>query len=96
MPTPAVAGFDRVTFTHQGRSHPVDRAGSGPAVIVIHEIPGIHPGMVSFAQRLIAAGYTVYLPVQARSGRRLFRQELADRGPGLASVPQGRARPNEH
>ena len=62
MTTPEVAGFDQVMFTHQGRSHPVYRAGTGPAVIVIHEIPGIHPGMVTFAQRLIAAGYTVYLP----------------------------------
>jgi dienelactone hydrolase len=62
MTTPEVAGFDQVMFTHQGRSHPVYRAGTGPAVIVMHEIPGIHPGMLAFAQRLIAAGYTVYLP----------------------------------
>jgi dienelactone hydrolase len=62
MTTPEVAGFDQVMFTHQGRTHPVYRADGGPAVIVIHEIPGIHPGMLAFAQRLIAAGYTVYLP----------------------------------
>jgi hypothetical protein len=62
MTTPKVPGFDRVMFTHQGRSHPVYRAGTGPAVIVIHEIPGIHPGMITFAQRLLEAGYRVYLP----------------------------------
>jgi dienelactone hydrolase len=62
MTTPEVPGFDQATFTHQGRSHQVYRAGTGPAVIVIHEIPGIHPGMVTFAQRLLQAGYTVYLP----------------------------------
>jgi hypothetical protein len=62
MTTPAVPGFDQAPFTHQGRTHPVYRAGGGPAVIVIHEIPGLHPGMLAFAQRLIAAGYTVYLP----------------------------------
>ena len=62
MTTPEVPGFDQVTFTHQGRAHEVYRAGTGPAVIVIHEIPGIHPGMVTFAQRLLQAGYTVYLP----------------------------------
>jgi dienelactone hydrolase len=62
MTAPEVPGFDQVPFTHQGRTHPVYRAGAGPAVIVIHEIPGIHPGMVAFAQRLIAAGYRVYLP----------------------------------
>ena len=62
MTTPAIAGFDQVPFIHQGRTHPVYRAGAGPAVIVIHEIPGIHPGMVTFAQRLLGAGYSVYLP----------------------------------
>jgi dienelactone hydrolase len=62
MTTAALAGFDQAPFTHQGRSHPVYRAGTGPAVIVIHEIPGIHPGTLSFAGRLLERGYTVYLP----------------------------------
>jgi len=62
MTTPEVAGFDQAPFIHQGRTHPVYRAGAGPAVIVVHEIPGIHPGMAAFAQRLLAAGYRVYLP----------------------------------
>ena len=35
------------------------RAGTGPAVIVIHEMPGLHPGVVAFArsheaERLVA------------------------------------------
>lgn len=55
-------GFDAVTFTHQGRTHEVFRAGSGPGVVVIHEIPGLHPGVIEFGRRLIGAGYTVYLP----------------------------------
>jgi dienelactone hydrolase len=62
MTAPPLPGFQPSTFRHQGRSHQVYRAGNGPAVIVIHEIPGIHPGMVSFAQRLLQAGYSVYLP----------------------------------
>jgi dienelactone hydrolase len=62
MTTPAIAGFDQAPFTHQGRTYPVYRAGTGPAVIIIHEIPGIHPGMITFAQRLLEAGYTVYMP----------------------------------
>ena len=28
---------------------------------MLHEIPGLHPGVVDFARRLIAAGYTVCL-----------------------------------
>jgi dienelactone hydrolase len=62
MTLPEVPGFDQVPFGHQGRSHPVYRAGAGPAVIVIHEIPGIHPGVLGFARRLLDGGYTVYLP----------------------------------
>ena len=31
-----LAGFDFSTFTHDARTHDVYRAGSGPAVIVIH------------------------------------------------------------
>jgi len=36
--------------------------GAGPAVVVIHEMPGLHPGVVDFARRLVAAGFTTYLP----------------------------------
>lgn len=57
-----LAGFERSSVTHDGRTHDVYRAGAGPAVLVIHEIPGIHPGVVEFARRLIDAGYTTYLP----------------------------------
>ena len=43
-------------------ARPVYRRGSGPAVIVIHEVPGLHPLVVDFADRLVAAGMTVFLP----------------------------------
>jgi len=56
------AEFEESTFTHDGRTHAVFRAGSGPAVVVIHEVPGLHPGVIEFARRLIDAGFTVYLP----------------------------------
>jgi dienelactone hydrolase len=58
----ALDDFDLFTFVHDGRTHPVYRQGSGPAVVVIHEMPGLHPGVVEFARRLIGAGYTTYLP----------------------------------
>jgi dienelactone hydrolase len=57
-----VPGFEADTFTHDGLWHQVFRAGSGPAVVVIHEIPNLHPGVIAFGQRLVDAGYTVYLP----------------------------------
>jgi len=40
----------------------VYRRGAGPAVIVIHEVPGLHPLVVDFADRLVAAGMTVFMP----------------------------------
>jgi len=54
--------FDAGTFTHQGRSHEVFRAGAGPGVVVVHEVPGLHPGVIEFGRRLIDVGYTAYLP----------------------------------
>jgi dienelactone hydrolase len=43
-------------------TRPVYRRGSGPAVIIIHEMPGLHPLVVRFADRVAAAGMTVFLP----------------------------------
>lgn len=54
--------FDRFEFTHDGATHPVYTAGTGPAVIVIHEAPGITPEVAAFARRLVADGFTVYAP----------------------------------
>jgi dienelactone hydrolase len=62
VPSRIGPGFAAATFTHQGLSHEVFRAGDGPGVIVVHEVPGLHPGVVEFGRRLIDAGYTVYLP----------------------------------
>ena len=40
----------------------VFRRGTGPAVIIMHEVPGLHPLVVRFADRVAAAGMTVFLP----------------------------------
>jgi dienelactone hydrolase len=37
-------------------------AGKGPAVIVIHEVPGITPYVARFARWVRDAGFTVYMP----------------------------------
>ncbi|XTR52449.1 dienelactone hydrolase family protein [Pseudarthrobacter sp. So.54] len=58
----SLAGFTESTFRHGNIRHQVFRAGAGPAVILIHEVPGIHPGVLDLARRLIGRGYTVYLP----------------------------------
>jgi len=54
--------LERSETTYEGKTRAVFRGGRGPAVIVIHEIPGLHPGVVAFGRRLIAAGMTAYFP----------------------------------
>jgi dienelactone hydrolase len=58
----ALADYTTFDFTHEGRTFPVYRRGSGPAVIVMHEMPGLHPLVVQFADRVAAAGMTVFCP----------------------------------
>lgn len=45
-----------------GVTHPTYRKGSGPGVIVIHEIPGLTDKVIAFAEEVVAAGFTVVLP----------------------------------
>jgi dienelactone hydrolase len=60
--TGALEGFTESTFTHDGATKTVFRAGSGPAVIVIAEIPGITPRVADFARRVVDLGCTAVLP----------------------------------
>ncbi len=57
-----LAGWDVGEHTHDGVTHRTYRRGSGPGVVVIHEIPGITPKVAAFADELVAAGYTVVMP----------------------------------
>jgi len=45
-----------------GVRHPTYRKGTGPGVIVIHEIPGLTPAVIGFGEELVEAGYTVVMP----------------------------------
>ena len=56
------ADYHIENFTHAPWTRPVFRRGQGPAVIVIHELPGLHPQVFDFADRLVDAGMTVFLP----------------------------------
>jgi dienelactone hydrolase len=55
-------GFTETQFTDNGETRTVYRAGSGPGVVVMSEMPGITPNVVAFAQRLVDAGFTVAMP----------------------------------
>ena len=59
----SISGWDHSTFTHDGVTHETYRKGSGPAVVVVHEIPGITPKVLEFAERVVAQGFTVVMPL---------------------------------
>ena len=55
-------GFEESTFCHEGVTHPVFSAGQGPGVLIMHEVPGLYPAVIEFAERVVAAGFRVALP----------------------------------
>jgi dienelactone hydrolase len=55
-------GYRETTFTFEGEARAVFRRGSGPAVIVITEVPGITPAVADFGRRVDEAGFTAVLP----------------------------------
>jgi dienelactone hydrolase len=58
----ALPGWDRSEFGSAGITHEVYRRGVGPAVVVIHEIPGITPKVTAFANEVVDRGFTVVMP----------------------------------
>ena len=60
--TNALDGWARGEFTADDRTRTVFRRGTGPGVIVIHEIPGITPKVAAFANDLVSTGFTVVMP----------------------------------
>jgi dienelactone hydrolase len=58
----ALADYAEDTFTWEASTRRVFRRGSGPAVLVIHEIPGITPAVLAFADRVADLGCTAVLP----------------------------------
>ena len=54
--------WTRGEHSADGTSYPTFRKGSGPGVIVIHEVPGLTPKVIGFAEEVVAAGFTVVLP----------------------------------
>ncbi|MET3375661.1 dienelactone hydrolase [Variovorax boronicumulans] len=54
--------FTRREITLDGATKAVYVAGTGPAVIVMTEMPGISPHVARFARWVRDAGFTVYMP----------------------------------
>lgn len=78
-----IAGWDHLSFTHEGVTHPTWRKGTGPVVIVVHEIPGVTPNVIEFAERVVNEGFTVVMP--------LLVGEVG-RGPSGAYIAQSMAK----
>jgi dienelactone hydrolase len=85
MPKPNISGddpledFDPRVVTLDGVSKVVHVAGTGPAVIVMTEMPGISPHVARFSRWVRDAGFTVYMP------------SLFGRDGALPSVEEGTA-----
>jgi dienelactone hydrolase len=59
----ALEGFQKSQFRSSANvSHDVYGIGSGPAVIVIHEMPGITPLVAAFGRKIADRGMTAVLP----------------------------------
>jgi dienelactone hydrolase len=57
-----LSGWTKDSFTAAGLTRDVYRRGSGPGVVVVHEIPGITPKVTQFANEVVDAGFTVVMP----------------------------------
>ena len=65
-------GFRPEPFSALGATRTIWRTGEGPAVIVVHEIPGITPLVAAFARRVAERGMTAVLPeLFGRPGREM-------------------------
>ncbi|OBH21552.1 dienelactone hydrolase family protein [Mycobacterium sp. E3247] len=61
-PQADLSGWSVAPFTGGGYTHDVYRKGSGPGVVLIPEIPGIHPGVLALGNHLVDNGFTVAMP----------------------------------
>lgn len=61
-PQADLSGWSAAPFSGGGYTHDVYRKGTGPGVVLIPEIPGIHPGVLALGNHLVDNGFTVAMP----------------------------------
>lgn len=61
-PRADLTGWSPAPFTGGGYTHDVYRKGAGPGVVLIPEIPGIHPSVLGLGNHLVDSGFTVAIP----------------------------------
>jgi dienelactone hydrolase len=79
-----IPGFEHQALLFNDETRAVYRAGSGPAVIVMSEMPGITPQVAAFGRKVAEDGFTVFMP-------QLFGQPLRplSRGYALRTILKG-------
>ncbi|KQH75769.1 dienelactone hydrolase [Mycobacterium gordonae] len=83
-PEADLTGWSAAPFTGAGYTYDVYRKGSGPGVVLIPEMPGIHPGVLGLGNHLVDNGFTVAIPS-------LFGQPGKSKTPGyiVAEISRG-------
>ena len=73
-----LVGWERSSFSSANITHASYRKGSGPGVVVVHEIPGITPAVLRFAEEVVQAGFTVVMPLLVgEAGREVSGKYIA-------------------
>jgi len=58
----SLSDYTRFSFSYGETTRDIYQRGTGPGVVIMHEIPGMTPPVIAFADRVVDAGFTVYLP----------------------------------
>ena len=61
-PEADLTGWTAAPFSAAGYTHDVYRKGEGPGVVLIPEMPGMHPGVLALGNHLVDNGFTVAAP----------------------------------
>ena len=61
-PEADLTGWTVAPFTAAGYTYDVYRRGEGPGVVLIPEMPGLHPGVLALGNHLVDNGFTVASP----------------------------------
>jgi len=61
-PEADLTGWTAERFTAAGLTHDVYRKGEGPGVVLIPEMPGLHPGVLALGNHLVDNGFTIASP----------------------------------
>ena len=101
-PEADLTGWTVAPFAAAGYTYDVYRKGEGPGVVLIPEMPGLHPGVLALGNHLVDNGFTVASPslfgtpgapaVRAGTVPVMLRGCVARNSRHLPPTPTGRSR----